>query len=247
LHDTQQRLLHKEKLASMGQLAAGVAHEINNPLGTIQLFSSAVLKSLPQGDPRRDDLKMIQSETDRCKVIVGSLLNFARQQEGLAEETDLNALLDQAVEAVAHQPSFAHVSIERRYAQDLPRIQADPSQLQQVFVNLMNNAADAMEGSGTITISTRPVNATSVEADVADTGCGIPEEDLGRLFTPFYTTKPPGKGTGLGLSIVYGIVKMHRGQITASSCVGRGSSFKVTLPLRMLSAVGSAASEGRVD
>jgi len=247
LHDTQQRLLHKEKLASMGQLAAGVAHEINNPLGTVQLFSSAVLKSLPEGDPRRDDLKMIQSETDRCKVIVGSLLNFARQQEGLAEETDLNALIDQAVEAVAHQPSFAHVSIERRYAEDMPRIQADPSQLQQVFVNLMNNAADAMEGKGTITISTRPVNAKSVEVDVADTGCGIPEEDLSRLFTPFYTTKPPGKGTGLGLSIVYGIVKMHRGQITASSCVGRGSSFKVTLPLRLLGADGGAGSEGRVD
>ena len=247
LHDTQQRLLHKEKLASMGQLAAGVAHEINNPLGTIQLFSSAVLKSLPEGDPRRDDLIMIQSETDRCKVIVASLLNFARQQEGLAEEIDLHALLDQAVEAVGHHPSFAHVTIERRYDQDLPRIQADPSQLQQVFVNLMNNAADAMEGSGTITISTRPVNATAVEVDVADTGCGIPEEDLGRLFTPFYTTKPPGKGTGLGLSIVYGIIKMHRGQISASSCVGRGSTFKVTLPLRMLSVVGSAASEGRVD
>ena len=111
----------------------------------------------------------------------------------------------------------------------------------------MNNAADAMEGKGTITISTRPVNAKSVEVDVADTGCGIPEEDLSRLFTPFYTTKPPGKGTGLGLSIVYGIVKMHRGQITASSCVGRGSSFKVTLPLRLFGAEGGAGSEGRVD
>ncbi len=246
LQDTQARLLHKEKLASMGQLAAGVAHEINNPLGTIQLFSSALLKSLPEVDSRREDLLTIQKETDRCKVIVGSLLNFARQQEVLAEETDLSALLDRAVEAVAHQAAFREVTFERCYAGDLPRIQADPSQLQQVFVNLMNNAADAMDGSGTITLTTRAVDSTSVEVSVADTGCGIPEEDLGRLFTPFYTTKVPGRGTGLGLSIVYGIVKMHRGQITAASRVGKGTTFRVILPVRMFSGNGGRPAHGLV-
>ena len=241
LQDTQARLLHKEKLASMGQLAAGVAHEINNPLGTIQLFSSALLTSLPEADSRREDLLTIQRETDRCKVIVSSLLNFARQQEVLAEETDLSALLDRAVEAVAHQAAFAGVKIERRYADGLPSIQADPSQLQQVFVNLMNNAADAMGGRGAITLATRAVDATSVEVSVSDTGCGIPEEDLGHLFTPFYTTKAPGKGTGLGLSIVYGIVKMHRGQISATSRVGEGTTFRVTLPVRLFSGNGARA------
>ncbi|HET7011974.1 MAG TPA: cache domain-containing protein, partial [Anaerolineales bacterium] len=155
LQDTQDRLLHKEKLASMGQLAAGVAHEINNPLGTIQLYSSAMLKSLPEADPRRDDLNTIQRETERCKVIVASLLNFARQQEVLAEETDLHALLERAIGAVKPQAIFRGVEIERCYDGDLPTIQADGSQLQQVFVNLLNNAADAMSGRGRITLRTR--------------------------------------------------------------------------------------------
>jgi len=244
LQETQDRLLHKEKLASMGQLAAGVAHEINNPLGTIQLFSSAALKDLPENDPRREDLHVIQRETERCKVIVGSLLNFARQQDVLAEATDVHDLLDRAVEAVAHQAGFAGVAIERSYGADLPLIQADSSQLQQVFVNLMNNAADAMDGRGRITLRTRKVDATSVEVEVTDTGCGIPEEQLSKLFTPFFTTKPPGKGTGLGLSITYGIVKMHRGQIRAKSRVGQGSTFTVTLPVRLFGQGGPRGNGG---
>jgi two-component system NtrC family sensor kinase len=215
-------------------------------LGTIQLFSSAVLKTLPDGDPRRGDLETIQRETDRCKVIVASLLNFARHQDVLTEETDLNHLLDRAVEAVSHQAVFKRISIDRCYAGDLPVIQADPSQLQQVFVNLMNNSADAMKGEGTLTLTTRRLDATSVEVTVADTGCGIPEEDLGKLFTPFYTTKPPGQGTGLGLSIVYGIVKMHRGQITAKSRVGQGTTFHVTLPVRLFGGNGGSSSQGMV-
>jgi two-component system NtrC family sensor kinase len=233
LQETQDRLLHKEKLASMGQLAAGVAHEINNPLGTIQLFSSALLKSLPADDPRRQDLATIQQETERCKVIVASLLNFARQQEVLAEEADLNAILDRAVDAVTRQPAFRDVAIERVYGTDLPAIQADASQLQQVFINLMNNAADAMDGCGRITLQTRKVDPASVQVEVTDTGCGIPEEQINKLFTPFFTTKPPGKGTGLGLSITYGIVKMHRGQIRARSRLGHGTTFTVTLPVRL--------------
>jgi two-component system NtrC family sensor kinase len=233
LRKTQQELLHKEKLASMGQLAAGVAHEINNPLGTILLFSDVMYKETPEGDPRRNDLKMIISEATRCKVIVADLLNFARQQEVLAQETDVHALLDQMIEGVSHQPSFEKVEIVRQFSPGLPIIQADPSQLQQVFVNLLNNAAEAMTGGGTITLATRPVDGQWVEVQVADTGCGIPEENLGKLFTPFFTTKPLGKGTGLGLSIVYGIIKMHRGQITVQSQVGQGTTFTVTLPVRL--------------
>jgi two-component system NtrC family sensor kinase len=233
LHRTQQELLHAEKLASMGQLAAGVAHEINNPLGTILLFSDMIYKEAPEDDPRRDDLKMIINETTRCKAIVADLLNFARQQEVLAQETDIHALLEKIMEGVRLQPIFNKVEFVRQFDPALPLIQADPGQLQQVFINLLNNAAEAMEGGGIITLATRPVDSNWVEIKVTDTGCGIPEENLGKLFIPFFTTKPPGKGTGLGLSIVYGIVKMHRGQITIQSQVGKGTTFTITLPVRL--------------
>jgi two-component system NtrC family sensor kinase len=233
LERTQQELLHKEKLASVGQLAAGVAHEINNPLGTILLFSDMLYKETPDGDPQREDLKMIINEVSRCKTIVADLLNFARQQEVLAQDTDVNELLDQTIEAVAYQPSFKKVEIVRRYRSDLPAIQADPAQLQQVFINLLNNAAESMEAGGVITLATRPLGDDSIEIKVSDTGCGIPEENLGKLFTPFFTTKVPGKGTGLGLSIIYGIIKMHRGQISVQSQVGLGTTFTVTLPVHL--------------
>jgi two-component system NtrC family sensor kinase len=233
LHRTQQELLHKEKLASMGQLAAGVAHEINNPLGSILLFSEAMYKDTLEGDPRCDDLRMIINETTRCKNIVADLLNFARQQEVLAQETDVHVLLEQVIEEVCHQSRFEGVELVRQFSPDLPAIQADPAQLQQVFINLLNNGAEAMGEGGTITLTTRPVNGHWVEIRVSDTGCGIPAENLGKLFTPFFTTKPPGKGTGLGLSIVYGIVKMHHGQITVQSQLGEGTTFTVMLPIRL--------------
>jgi two-component system NtrC family sensor kinase len=177
---------------------------------------------------------MILSETTRCRSIVADLLNFARQQEVLAQETDVHALLEQVVEGVSRQPTFAGVEIVRQFGPHLPTIQADPGQLQQVFINLLNNAAEAMKGGGLITLATRAVNSQWVEIKVSDTGCGIPEENLGKLFTPFFTTKPPGQGTGLGLSIVYGIVKMHRGQITVQSQVGKGTTFTITLPVRLV-------------
>jgi two-component system NtrC family sensor kinase len=235
LHQTQQELLHKERLASMGQLAAGVAHEINNPLGTILLFADVMHKEADGDDPRRDDLEMIINETIRCKNIVADLLNFARQQDVLAQETDVHAQLEQIIEAISHQPIFEKVEIKREFSPDLPHIQADPAQLQQAFINLLNNAAEAMdaERGGTITLTTRPVDGQWVEIRVSDTGCGIPETDLGKLFTPFFTTKPPGKGTGLGLSIIYGIIKMHRGQISVQSQVGQGTTFIVTLPVHL--------------
>ncbi len=234
LHRTQMELLRAEKLASMGQLAAGVAHEINNPLGTILLFADVLYREMDENDPRRADMQMIIKETNRCKNIVAGLLNFARQQEVLLQDTNLHQVLDQSIEGVRHQPTFARVQIIRQYDPAVPNIQADPGQLQQVFVNLLNNAAEAMPDGGTITISTRLMDQQWVEVKVADTGCGIPEEHLGRLFTPFFTTKPPGKGTGLGLSIVYGIVKMHRGQIGVESRVGEGTTFTITLPTRLV-------------
>jgi two-component system NtrC family sensor kinase len=232
LHRTQEELLNKEKLASMGQLAAGVAHEINNPLGSILLFADTLYREAGEKDRRREDLKIIVQETLRCKKIVSDLLNFARQQDVLAQESDVHDILQQAINSVSHQQSFAQIQIVQDFASDLPHIQADPSQLVQVMVNLFNNSAEAMPQGGTITIETRKTDhQQAVEIVVSDTGGGIPEENLGKMFNPFFTTKPIGKGTGLGLSIVYGIIKMHRGQISVKSQLGKGTTFTITLPV----------------
>ena len=239
LRATENELLHKENLASMGQLAAGVAHELNNPLSTILLYSDVMYKETAEGDQRREDLKMIMDEAQRCKIIVADLLNFARQQEILAQDTDLQALVNEVLIKVNHRHRFDKIQIVQEFGPDLPHIQADPAQLQQVFINLLNNAADAMESGGTITISAAPLDGKTVEIRVADTGSGIPPENLDKLFTPFFTTKPAGKGTGLGLSIVYGIIKMHYGQIHAQSEVGQGTTIVITLPVRL--------PEGRLD
>jgi len=233
LQKTQQELIQNEKLASMGQLAAGVAHELNNPLGTILLFSDLIYKDTAVKDPHWDDLKMILNEANRCKRIVSDLLNFARQQEVLTQQIDIHGLLNQVIETISLQPIFEKVKIVYHYSQAISIIQADPAQLQQVFINLFNNAAEAMEKGGVITISTRLVDNQWIEIRVSDTGCGILEDKLDKLFTPFFTTKPSGKGTGLGLSIVYGIIKMHRGQIHVESQVGQGTTFIITLPVRL--------------
>jgi two-component system NtrC family sensor kinase len=233
LQATERELLHKEKLASMGQLAAGVAHELNNPLSTILLYSELMYKETPEGERRREDLKMVIDEAQRCKFIVSDLLNFARQQEVMAKLTDLKSLVAEVIVKVAHRKKFDGIKINEEYSPDLPSIQADPAQIQQVFINLFNNAADAMDGSGTITISAKPLGEHFVEIRVADTGSGIPKENLGKLFTPFFTTKPAGKGTGLGLSIVYGIIKMHQGQIHVESEMGKGTTMVISLPVEL--------------
>lgn len=233
LQRTQEELVNKEKLASMGQLAAGVAHEINNPLGSILLFADTLHQEAGENDRQREDLRMIVQETLRCKKIVSDLLNFARQQDVLTQDSDVHDILHQAINAVSRQPSFAQVQIVTRFNSELPHIQADPFQLMQVFVNLLNNSAEAMPHGGTLTMETRKQGQEMIEISVADTGGGIPEENLSKLFNPFFTTKPPGKGTGLGLSIVYGIIKMHRGQISVKSQVGRGTTFTITLPVML--------------
>jgi len=230
IQNTQNELLRKETLASMGQLAAGVAHELNNPLGTILLLSDVMHKQTDQDNLYHADLGLIVDETVRCKRIVSDLLNFARQQEVLAQDTDLHALLDRVIQNTIHQDAFKHVTIIRDYHDAPLLIQADSAQMQQVFINLLDNAAEAIEGEGEITIAAREVDADFVEIKVEDTGCGIPEESQGKIFTPFFTTKELGKGTGLGLAIVYGIIKMHRGQISLHSQVGVGTTFTILLP-----------------
>lgn len=233
LDQTQDELCQKERLASMGQLAAGVAHEINNPLGTILLFSDMMYKEADEDDPRRDDLKMIISETTRCKSIVADLLNFSRQQDVMAQEINIHDLLEQVIKGLSVQPAFQDVKFVRHFSSVVPAIQADPNQMQQVFINLFNNAAEAMDSEGTITITSSSLDHNWVEIKISDTGAGIPQEDLNKVFSPFYTTKSPGKGTGLGLSITYGIIKMHRGQISVQSQEGKGTTFTITLPTHL--------------
>ncbi len=231
LTETQEQLIQKEKLASVGQLAAGVAHEINNPLGCVLLYADILCKETPEeNEQQREDLQMIIREATRCKTIVNDLLNFSRQNEVLAQDTDLNALLSSLAEEQAMRELYRNIHIETDLDLNLGTIQADPLQLHQVFTNLMNNAAEAMPDGGTLTLRTRngPVSG-SVTVEVQDNGVGITKEDMKKIFTPFFTTKPIGKGTGLGLAIIYGIVKMHRGQLSVQSEVGKGTTFTITL------------------
>ncbi len=244
LQETQEQLVQTEKLASVGQLAAGVAHEINNPLGSVLLYADILRKETPETEQQhREDLEMIIREATRCKTIVNDLLNFSRQNEVLAQDTDLNALLrDMAAEA-RKQDLYERVEIATELDPDLPLIQADPLQLHQVFLNLMVNAAEAMPDGGKLILRTAPGQVPgTVKVDIQDTGVGIPEENMKKLFTPFFTTKAIGRGTGLGLAIIYGIVKMHRGQIDVTSEVGKGTTFTISLREQLPSEM--AAPEG---
>jgi len=244
LQSTQDELLHARNLASIGQLAAGVAHEINNPLGTIMLYSDILNREVPPDSTIKDDLQMISREAARCKEIVTALLNFARQSRVMAQETDVNGLVRELASDLERLPLYEKVVIVQKLAPDLPVIQADPTQLRQVLVNLANNAAEAMPEGGTLTFTTALDPAGDrVHISVEDTGIGIPPEHIPKLFTPFFTTKPIGRGTGLGLAITYGIVKMHRGQITVQSQVGKGTRFTVILPVRIAQAQPAAPDE----
>jgi two-component system NtrC family sensor kinase len=235
LKDTQEQLIQKEKLASVGQLAAGVAHEINNPLGSILLYADILRKETPDEDQQQqDDLDMIIREATRCKTIVNDLLDFSRQNEIMAQDTNVNELLQELVEDAKRQEIFRQITIRSALAPDLPTIQADPLQLRQVFLNLICNSAEAMPEGGQLTLRTlRGPLEGCITVEVQDTGTGIPEEDMSKLFTPFFTTKPIGKGTGLGLAIIYGIVKMHRGQISVQSEEGVGTTFSVVLNVQL--------------
>ncbi len=231
LQSTQEELLRAKNLASVGQLAAGVAHEINNPLGTIMLYADILLKETPPTPQYQDDLNTISREAARCKEIVAALLNFARQQPVSAQETDVNAVLDELLRDVEKLPLLEEVTVVKDLSEGPLMMQADPGQLRQVFLNLVKNACEAMPEGGTLTVASGlEREGDTITVTVEDTGVGIPPENVSKLFTPFFTTKPTGTGTGLGLAISYGIVKMHRGQIRVQSEVGKGTRFTVTLP-----------------
>ena len=234
LQDTQDQLVQSEKLASLGQLAAGVAHELNNPLGTILLYSDIVKKELGPDSAYTDDLEIILSETKRCKSIVAALLEFARQNQVITRPTNLNNLILSVIELHIKQCEASSVEVHLKLDPALPKIQADPNQITQVVVNLVENALDAMPDGGILNIRTRNEPRNMVTMEFEDTGIGIPPENQSKLFTPFFTTKPLGKGTGLGLAIIYGIIKMHRGQILVTSEINKGTKFTVQLPIKIL-------------
>ncbi len=226
----QARVAQAERLASVGMLAAGVAHEINNPLGGILALSSLAVEDMQPDDPARPNLEEVVRQTERCRDIVKGLLEFSRQSKAGTEMVDVNQVLDGTLGLIGGQATFFNVEIIKDRDPALPRITADRSQLQQVFTNLLVNAAQAMDERGTITLTTRySASDGHVEVTVSDTGRGIPAEYIDRIFDPFFTTKESGKGTGLGLSIVYGIITQHGGTIAVRSRPG-GTTVTIRFP-----------------
>jgi len=227
----QQRLAQSEKLAAIGQLAAGVMHEINNPLATILACSEALALRFGQQD---EYLKIIDTEVQRCRRIVEGLLDFSRpKQSGHKASTDIVAVIEQTLFLLKHHDRFKWLTIERQFSTGLPPFPADAERLVQCFMALMLNAMDAMNAHGVLTVRTQrnPQRHDEILVEFIDTGTGIPQEDLPKIFEPFFTTKPQGRGTGLGLSVAYGIVEEHRGRIEVESQMGVGTNFKVFLPV----------------
>lgn len=227
---TQQQISRSEQLASVGRLAAGVAHEINNPLTGVLAFADLMLQKENMDDQDREDLQVIIRETKRARVIVRGLLDFARETPAMTTEVQVNDLLRQTLLLLGKRDAFENINIVDDLAEELPTVQVDKNQLQQVFVNLCLNACEAMPRGGTLMVSTSHAD-DKVVIKVVDTGCGIKREHLDQVFEPFFTTKPVGKGTGLGLSVSYGIIQQHGGTLEVESEVGRGTTFIVTLPV----------------
>ncbi len=232
LQRAQTQLIQSAKLAAIGELAAGVAHELNNPLTSVLGFASLALEETEADDPRLHPLQVVQKEALRARGIIRSLLDFARQSRPRMSPEDLNALLQQTVELVNHSAQKKQVHIKEQY-DALPPVWVDADQMRQVFLNLINNAVQAMPQGGELVITSRLMNSNGEQQQVSvsfrDTGKGIPPEVLPRIFEPFFTTK--AEGTGLGLSVSYGIVERHRGRIEVESMIGIGSTFTVILPV----------------
>lgn len=228
----QQALKQSEKMASMGQLSAGIAHELNNPLGVVIMYCNILLEETPKDSPEFSDLKLIVEQANRCKKIVGGLLNFARKNQVLLTEVNMNSILKQSLDALII-PEGIVVNIDASEVQN-PIVQIDMEQMIQVLTNLIKNSIEAMPNGGTLKLTLKE-NINHITFLVSDSGTGIKEEDQEKIFEPFFTTKGVGKGTGLGLATAYGIVKMHKGQITLTSNTDiekgpTGTTFTITIP-----------------
>lgn len=235
-------VLQGQKLASVGLLASGIAHELNNPLTGVLTFSCLLRKKMPDGSENAEDLDLVIGETKRCASIIKRLLDFAREKVPAMGEFNLNQVIEDTVRFTDRPASLQKIEINTNLDRELPLVWGDGDLIKQVILNLVVNAQQAIEGRGSIIIETRTYVATSlpstgaellptVEMAVKDSGCGIPEADLQRIFDPFFTSKDVGKGTGLGLSVSYGIIKAHGGKISVESVVGEGSTFRVYLPI----------------
>jgi PAS domain S-box-containing protein len=234
-------LIRSEKLASVGQLAAGVAHEVNNPLAGILVYIKLLLKRYKQKKLQTEEtetqLEKIGRETERCSRIIKNLLDFSRQTEVKLRPVNINKVIEATFSIIGHQISLENVTTEMELSTSLPSILVDFDQIQQALMNIMLNATQAMPNGGDLTITTSVAKRVkigrsirdAVRIDVSDTGVGIPKENLGKLFTPFFTTKEKGKGVGLGLSVVHGIIERHHGKIEIKSNPGAGTTFSIYL------------------
>ncbi len=230
LQEKQAQLVEAEKLASIGKLAAGIAHEINNPLTSVLTFSNLMLEQCPPDDPRHGRLKLMVRETDRARNIVRQLLNFGRESVIKPVKININQPVTEIAESLVAQEAFKNIELSLQLAEDLPEVYADPAQFGQVVLNILLNAIHAVTPPGKIGVATR-LSGRSVEIVFSDTGKGIPEEHLHKIFDPFFTTKDASRGTGLGLAVSYGIIKKHGGDIAVESTLGKGTVFTVRLPV----------------
>jgi two-component system NtrC family sensor kinase len=238
---TEEELIRSEKLASVGQLAAGVAHEVNNPLAGILVYIKLLLKRYEQNqlqnEQTKEQLEKIARETERCSRIIKNLLDFSRQTEATFRSVDINKVIEATFSIVGHQISLENIKLKKELGRFLPPILGDFDQIQQALMNIVLNAAQAMPNGGDLTVTTSVARGVTIGRsikdaiviDVSDTGVGITKENLNRLFTPFFTTKEKGKGIGLGLSVVHGIIERHHGKIEIESNPGTGTTFSIYL------------------
>jgi len=223
--------IQMEKMSSLGRMAAGIAHEINNPLAGILLYSSNMRKKVPQGGPLEEGLNIIIKETQRCKTIIQGLLEFARDREPQKVPADINAIMETALGILDNEFSLRHVDLQLQLAEDMAKTLLDENQIEQVFINLLLNALHAVEENGSVTVkSVVDSEQKMVRVEITDNGCGIAANDIEKVFEPFYSTKT--KGTGLGLAVSYGIVKNHHGDIRVYSVPGEITRFTIELPIR---------------
>jgi len=239
LKEVQEQIVWTEKLASLGKLAATIAHEINNPLAGVLNYIRLIIKQLSRNrftHEKLEDisryLKIMESETARCGEIVKDLLAFSRRTKITMESNSIEDIINKTLNLISHELEMKELQLKKNIAPNLPKVKCDFKQIQQVLLNLMYNASEAMPSGGTLTITANRANGAKalLEVAISDTGCGISEKDMENIFEPFFTTKEEGKGVGLGLSVVYGIIARHNGTIAVESEPGKGSTFTIRLP-----------------